>query len=413
MTVKKFSNEIPPPKSSDSYRILMILDHPFPSDTRVENEATALTKAGFEIFLLILSPHNGPSIEKHLGFTIIRVHVPKRRSNWMRGLSGTLPILSLFTAYHVLKLHRQYCFDAIHAHDLYMCGGALRAGKHAGIPVVGDLHEVWVSVLGLYAWSTRFPGKLFVSIRRWMRLEKKWANQLDKIIVITEDMRKRYISMVDTKVEIIALPNTINTEAFDEYPIDDEILQSHSSEFTLVYTGTINPHRGLSFLLNAMPLVLQQCNARLVIVGDGRIRPELEALAEDIHISDHVYFEGWQEQSKIKSYILASDVCLMPLIKCEQTEKAAPHKLFHYMYLKRPQIVTDCSFIQKVVESTDCGLVVPYGDVEALALTIIDLYRDPEGRQRMGENGHRAVLEQYNWEKSAQSLIEMYKGMRS
>ena len=331
----------------------------------------------------------------------------------MRGLSGTLPILSLFIAYRILKLHRQYCFDVIHAHDLYMCGGALRAGKRAGIPVVGDLHEVWVSVLGLYAWSTRFPGKLFISIKRWKRLEKKWANQLDKIIVITEDMRKRYRSLVESNIEIIALPNTINTEAFDHYPIDAEILEPHSSEFTLVYTGTINPQRGLSFLLHAMPLVLQQCKARLVIVGDGRIRPELETLANDLHISDHVYFEGWQEQYKIKSYILASDVCLMPLIKSEQTEKAAPHKLFHYMYLKRPQIVTDCAFIQRVVESTDCGLVVPYGDVDALASSIIDLYKNPERRQRMGNNGHRAVLERYNWEISAQSLIEMYNRMRN
>lgn len=393
-------------------RILMILDHPFPPDTRVENEIRSLSKAGIEVFLLVLAPDRRVPTEKWEGGVIIRYHVPRKISNWMRGLSGMLPILSLFIAYHVRKLHRQYCFDALHAHDLYMCGGALRAGKRAGIPVVGDLHELWVSVLGLYAWSTRFPGKLFVSIRQWERLEKKWSNQLDKIIVITEAMQQRYRSIVVSNPEIIALPNTINTEAFDQYPIDDKILQSHSSEFTLVYTGTINPHRGLSFLLHAMPQVLRQCKARLVIVGDGRIRPDLETLAKDLHISDHVYFEGWQVQPKIKSYILASDICLMPLIKSEQTENAAPHKLFHYMYLKRPQIVTDCSFIQRVVESVDCGVVVSYGDVDALALSIIDLYNDPERRQQMGNNGHRAVIERYNWKTSAQTLIEMYQRMK-
>jgi len=400
-------------KSARSFRVLMILDHPFPPDTRVENEMRSLSRAGIEVFLLVLAPDRRAVAEKmEGGGRIIRCHVPRKMSNWMRGLSGTLPILSLFIAYRVLQLHKQYSFDAIHAHDLYTCGGALRAGKRAGIPVVGDLHEIWVSVLGLYAWSTRFPGKLFISIRQWKRLEKKWANQLDKIVVITEDMRKRYTSLVDSKVEIFALPNTINTKAFDQYLIDDEILQSHSSEFTLVHTGTINPQRGLSFLLKAMPLVLQQCNARLVIVGDGRIRPELEALARDINISGYVYFEGWQDQPKIKSYILASDVCLMPMVKSQQTEKAAPHKLFHYMYLKRPLIVTDCDYSQRVVESMDCGLVVPYGDVKALASSIIDLYRDPESCKRMGENGHRAVVEHYNWEKSAQSLIEMYKEMK-
>ena len=68
----------------------MVLDHPFPPDTRVENEATALAKAGFEVVLLILTPDPRQSLETYEGFTIIRRYVPKKLSNWMRGLAGTL-----------------------------------------------------------------------------------------------------------------------------------------------------------------------------------------------------------------------------------------------------------------------------------------------------------------------------------
>jgi len=398
-------------KSIRSFRVLMILDHPFPPDTRVENEIGSLAKAGFEIFLLVLAPDRRMLTEKMGGGRIIRCHVPKKLSNWMRGLAGTLPILSWFIAHQVLKLYKQYHFDAIHAHDLYMCGGALRAGKRAGIPVVADLHEVWVSVLSHYAWSTRFPGKLFVSIRRWKFLERKWANSSRKLIVITEEMRSRYVSLGCSSEDIIVLPNTINTDLFDDYSIKKSIIQAHQSEFTIVYAGTINAHRGLGFLLDCMPTVLNHCNVRLVIVGEGRIRAELEAQAESLRISDHVFFEGWRPQHEIKSYILASDVCVLPLLKCEQTEKAAPHKLFHYMYLKRPQVVTDCSYIQTVVESTNCGLVAPYGDVKAFASSIISLYQNPELRKLMGENGHQAVTEFYNWNTSVKPLINMYRNM--
>lgn len=389
----------------------MILDQPFPPDVRVENEANALAKAGFEVVLLILAPDTRAPIEEYQGFTIVRRHVPPKIRNWMRGLAGTIPVLSWYIARQIQQLRKQYSFDVIHAHDLYMCGGALRAGKHVGVPVVADLHEVWVSVLTQYAWSTRFPGKLFISHRRWKALEKKWANSASRVIVVTEMVRDRYIELGCPEEEITVLPNTINLKAFDRYPVKEDIIEAHKSAFTLVYTGTINLHRGLGFLLDTMPLVLKHCPARLVIVGDGRIRPELEQQAELLGITDHVVFEGWRPQEEIKSYILASDVCLIPLVNSEHTDKTVAHKLFHYMYLQRPLITTNCTYMQQVVEATDCGAVVPYGDHEAFASCLIELYRNPARREQMASNGHQAVLECYNWDYSVRSLIEMYRNM--
>ncbi|MDE2644449.1 MAG: glycosyltransferase family 4 protein [Bacteroidota bacterium] len=393
------------------YRILMILDQPFPPDIRVENEASALAGAGFEIILLILAPDTRKSIEKYQGFTIVRRHVPQKFRNWMRGLAGTVPILSWYIARQVRRLQKQFSFDVIHAHDLYMCGGALKAGRRAGVPVIADLHEAWVAAIEQYAWSTRFPGKLFVNIRRWRALEKKWAGRVKNIVVTTDEMKTRYTELGCPDDKVVVLPNTINTVAFDDYPLYEQIIQKHTSEFTMVYTGGINLHRGLGFLLDSMPSVLQQCDARLVLVGDGRIRPELEAQAESLGIADHVFFEGWRPQAEIKSYILASDVCLIPQVKCEHTDTTVAHKLFHYMYLERALITTNCTYMQRVVEETDCGIVVPYGDHEALASGIIELYRAPSRRKQMGINGHQAVKERYNWEHSVRSLIEMYHEM--
>lgn len=393
------------------YRILMILDQPFPPDIRVENEASALAEAGFEIILLILAPDTRESIEKYQGFTIVRRHIPQKFRNWMRGLAGTVPILSWYIARQVRRLQKQYSFDVIHAHDLYMCGGALKAGRRAGVPVVADLHEAWVAAIEQYAWSTRFPGKLFVSIRRWKALEKKWAGRVKNIVVTTDEMKGRYTELGCPDNKVVVLPNTINTAAFDDYPVYEPIIQKHASGFTMVYTGGINLHRGLGFLLDSMPLVQRQCNVRLVLVGDGRIRPELEAQVESLGIADHVFFEGWRPQAEVKSYILASDVCLIPQVKCEHTDTTVAHKLFHYMYLERPLITTNCTYMQRVVEETDCGIVVPYGDHEALASSIIELHGNPSRRKQMGINGHQAVKEHYNWERSVRSLIEMYHEM--
>ena len=73
-------------ESKKPYRILMILDQPFPPDIRVENEACALAKAGFEVILLILAPDTRAPIEDYQGYTIVRRHVPQKSGTGCEGL---------------------------------------------------------------------------------------------------------------------------------------------------------------------------------------------------------------------------------------------------------------------------------------------------------------------------------------
>ena len=72
-------------------------------------------------------------------------------------------------------------------------------------------------------------------------------------------MRDHYIKLGCPEKKITVLPNTINVEVFDRYPVKEDIIETHKSEYTLVYTGGINLHRGLDFLLETMPLVQKHC----------------------------------------------------------------------------------------------------------------------------------------------------------
>ncbi|MDE2731947.1 MAG: glycosyltransferase family 4 protein [Bacteroidota bacterium] len=400
-------------RNSRPQRILMLLDNTFPPDVRVENEALSLVEAGFEVVLLAIGPDNRPRVEMHRGFTVVRCRIHRKLRDWMRGLSGTIPLLSFFILWQVRRMWRRYPFDAVHAHDLYMCGGALRAARRFGKPVVADLHENWVHVLRHYAWSTRFPGKLFISLRRWRWLERKWVLEAARLLVIVPRTKTRYVQLGVSAHRITVLPNTINVRDFDAYPIDQAVIDELESSFTITYTGTINLHRGLDLLIRALPAVVNACHARLVVVGDGRIRSELEALVRQLGIAAHVWFTGWQDQYLLKSFILGSDVCVAPHVKGPHNDAALPHKLFHYMYLKRPVVVTDCAPMQRIVEQHNCGVVTPYGDVNALSSALLELHGNSELRRQMGANGYRAVVERYNWSCSARELVRMYRELFS
>ncbi len=394
-----------------AFHVLMLLDHPFPPDTRVENEIESLVGAGFEVTLLSIAPDTRLERDTHLGASIVRYRVPKKMRNTMRGLAGTVPLLSWFIAWRVGRLAKNISFSAVHAHDLYMCGGALRAARQLGLPVVGDLHESWVDALRQYAWSTRLPGRLFVSLRRWRKLERRWTRHCSRIIAITAEGKNRYVNGGCAPKKVAILPNTVNTRVFDQYAEDNSVMESIRSPFTVLYTGGIDLHRGLSFVMQALPAVLSHGPIRFVIVGEGSIRPDLEAEAKALGVAEYVQFTGWQKQSLIKSFVLGSDVCLVPHLKSGHTDTTLPHKLFHYMYLSRPVVVTNCVPVARIVQEAECGMVVDSGDSASMAEALMELRRDAQMRRRMGANGRRAVLAKYNWSYSAQALIELYAGL--
>lgn len=392
--------------------ILMVLDQTFPPDARVENEARSLIDAGFEVTLLSIAPDERPAQERHHGIRVVRDRLSGGLRNKMRGLSGTVPLYSWYLARRIEQLHAQTPFDVLHMHDLYLFGGGLRAGRHLGLPVVGDLHENWVEALKHYAWSTRFPGRLVVSIPRWERLEKAWVRAVDRLIVVIEEAaeRNRALGVPDERITVV--PNTVQLGVFDDYDVDEALVARMRSPFTIVYTGGFDVHRGLFSVLDAMPRVVEAVpGARLYLVGDGRIYDELVAHAAALGLGEAVQFEGWQPQERIKSYIAGADVGLVPHLKTVHTDATIPHKLFHYMYLEKPVVVSDCRPLERIVRETAAGLVYPAGEAGALAAALIRLAGDPGEAAAMGARGRAAVLDRYHWDATARGLVALYRGL--
>ncbi|TDI70312.1 MAG: glycosyltransferase WbuB [Bacteroidetes bacterium] len=391
-------------------RILMILDHSFPPDLRVENEIETLVAAGFEVCLLAIGPDERSETESFGGARIIRDRISAAQRNRMRGLAGTLPILERYIVRRMVSIFAEWPFQAVHAHDLYLVGGALKGGRELGVKVVADLHENWVAALKHYAWSNRMPAKLFINLKRWDRLETEWLSGVDGVIVVIEEMAERLSAKGIGKQNMIVLPNTIHRTRFDAYGIDPHLAGSIKSDLTILYTGGMDKHRGIEEAIRAMPTVLESVpDARLVLVGDGAVRGELERLSRGLRLQHTVQFTGWQPQDKIPSYIAGANIGLIPHLKTEHTDHTIPHKLFHYMHLGLPVVASNCRPLERIVTGTDAGLIYTSGDAEELALTVLTLAENPELAAQKGENGRLGVAAQYNWESTSSGLKDFYR----
>jgi glycosyltransferase involved in cell wall biosynthesis len=396
----------------------MILQSKFPPDIRVEKEARSLIEAGHNIYLLSLEINGRAKEEKMNGINIIRVNPSK---NLLHVTFGAVPFIlsfkDIFWAKAIEDTIQKYNIDIIHVHDLLLVKTALSVANKYKIPVIADLHENYPEAVK--AWRKKrnnWKDKLLSIIQpiwRWRRFEKRTLKHVDKIITVVEEAKEHYIKDCDISAEkITVVMNTEDIKKFSELKLDHKLISKYKNNFIISYIGGFGPHRGIDTIIRAMPKILQEIsNAKLLLVGgksSKKFDDEISKLIKELDIKDSIVFTGWVDFKTVPSYIALSDVCLVPHHASGHTNTTIPHKLFQYMAMKKPVVVTDCKPLKRIVEESNSGIVIPSGSHHELAKAIIKLYKNKHYAKELGENGRKTVEEKYNWQSDAKKLIELY-----
>ena len=394
---------------------MVLVGRDFPPDIRVEKEIRALQAQGHNCFVICIctGPDIQPTREEWEGTTIIKLTPIALIPRQINSLFYRLFFINLQRFRDLLRIAREESLDIFHVHDLPMAGTTLWAGKALNIPVIVDFHENYPAALRYYGVAKqtvhqKAPGVLN-RVTHWQRYEKRAARKADRVIVVVEEAKERLSKIGIDQAKITIIENTIDVDYFQNLEIDQNILDRYQSQFLISYIGGYGGwHRGLDTAVKAMPKVLQELpQARLLLVGRGSIKPELEKLVKELNLESQVIFEDWRPFEEVPSYIQASQVCLVPHRSNPHTEATSPHKLFQYMLMEKPVVVSSCKPLQRVVQETKSGLVFTAGDSDHLAEAILQL-KDQTLRQELGQAGKQAVLDRYNWERTSRDLIRIY-----
>ncbi len=383
-------------------KILMVLDHEFPPDIRVENEMEALENAGYEVHLACYTMQDRPFFEE---IHLVKVHRKPISLFLYKSSVGALkfPFYFNFWRSFLKKLFLSEQFDAIHIHDLPLAKVGLEFSKKFGIPCTLDLHENWPALLKISMHTKTMLGRLLSNDTQWEKYEIKSCAEADKVIVVVEEAKKRLKQLgIDAdKIEIVS--NTLNFDHFEippEHP-DKEIT-------TLLYAGGINRHRGLQHVIRGMKYFRDINLVQLLILGNGSYLEILKQLAKEERVSEHVWFPGWKNYQEMQYFIGKSDICLIPHLKNPHSDSTIPHKLFQYMYAGKPVVASDCNPIKRIVEETQSGLIYPFNSPEKFAKCVEQLMMQKDFYNKCAENGKRAVEKIYNWEKDSKVLQSIY-----
>mgnify|MGYP001343184407 CR=1 FL=1 len=383
----------------------------FPPDIRVEKEARSLVAAGNRVVILCDGLPGMAAEDEWESCRIVRVPRPSGLALRIRSLSHMLTFRSGTWYRAISTVVRRERIDVLHVHDLPMLGTGLAVGKRFGIPVIADLHENYPAAISYYNEGRglrRIAAPLFAR-ERWERYERRCVQAADRVLVVVDEAKDRLVRTGISADKITVLENTEDLEHFGSMPIDDEIIQRYGGEFVITYVGGLGGrHRGLPTVIKAMPRVREQIPfARLLLVGDGPIRSELEGMVRDLGLNDCVEFVPWQPLKRVPSFIALSTVCIVPHQENAHTNATVPHKLFQYMVFGKPVVVSTCKPLRRIVEQTGAGLVFRADDADDLAAVLARL-RDDKLRAELGRRGQEAVRTWYNWKRTAQDLLSVY-----
>ncbi|MCL5256392.1 MAG: glycosyltransferase family 4 protein [Chloroflexi bacterium] len=205
--------------------------------------------------------------------------------------------------------------------------------------------------------------------------------------------------------------NGIDSEFFRPLPPDPVFRRrfAPAEEKVLLFAGRLVRWKGVQYLIEAMPEVMRQIPARLVIAADGPYKEDLVALANGLGIAPAVAFIGQVPHDQMPRYFSMADLVVGSSFANETFGIA----LCEAMACEKPVVASDFGGFSEVVEEGITGLLVPPQDSGAFASKIVEVLSDERRAVAMGKAGRRVVIERYSWQAVGDNVMKEYQRLLS
>jgi len=328
------------------------------------------------------------------------LHVTAARESVVR---SPLPVVSATATDYRQRTtdNRQTSFDLIHAHWVLPNGPpAALAARLRGLPLMISLH-----------------GSDIYLAERAVPLSLAAAGALRSAAAVTAcsgDLRQRALRLGARPGDVEVIPYGVDPQAFqpDQAAAVRVRAELGLPECTplIVSVSRLVYKKGLTYLLEAFPRILQRHpDAILVIGGYGDLREELERRAGELGLGARVRFPGQLARDRAACYVGAADVYVVPSIRDQGGNvDGLPNALLEGMGAARPIVASRVAGIPEVIVDGEHGLLTPERDSDALADAITRLLDDRALAQRLGAAARRRVLDELTWDATAERFEAVY-----
>jgi len=360
------------------------------TDTRILfKQAASLVRAGHEVHLVARESPNPVGCGVHH----VTLPIPKSR------LGRIATCLQLYRKAVALRC------DVYHLHDPELLTLAAPLKRATGAKIIFDVHEDVRRQIRNKYW-----------IPRWMRpslavvygvLERLCLLDVDHVVIAEDSYAPVYARYQAVPVRnyptlqlLAPLGNWSQPRVYSRRP-------------KLVYCGTVAKIRGAMEMLEAVKiLAMSYPGVHLSIIGSCfpvELEGEMAAKIRELGIADNVKLHGRLPLDQAMEVVAHCDVGLAILHPDPNYLHSLPTKMFEYMALRLPVVVSNFVLWKKIVDETGGGRTVNPLSVPEIAAAIGAIVRDAEALRAMGQRASIAVRENYSWEAEAKRLLALYE----
>jgi D-inositol-3-phosphate glycosyltransferase len=313
-----------------------------------------------------------------------------------------LPHMPAFAA-QLARRWRRDRPDLVHAH-FWMSGlAALEAATITGVPVVQTFHA-------LGSVKRRWQAEDDTSPAARIGIERRIARSADRVIATCTDEANELVRLGAVRASIDIVPCGVDVTAFRPAKAGVEA-PAEPRPFRLVVLGRLVPRKGVEQAIRALVGVP---NAELLVVGGPAAErvdqdPEacrLRVIAAELGVAGRVRFTGRMARTELPAMLTGSD--LLIAVPWYEPFGIAP---LEAMSCGVPVVANAVGGMLDTVLDGVTGLLVPSGDVDALADAIRGLLADPARRRRMGAAGAARARSHYSWTVVAEQTERCYESV--
>lgn len=399
-------------------RILIITNHFWPENFRINDLAVGLKERGHEVSVLTGVPdypegkfYKGYGIfkrrfEEYRGIKIARFPLIPRG----RGRGWELALNYLSSAFFSCLLAPFYCrgkFDVIFVFETSPVTIGLPAillKRIKSIPMIFWILDLWPESLSATG-AVRSP-RILQLVRYMVRFI---YGQSDRILTSSRGFAQSILEIGGYDREIVYFPNWVEPEYLqpvENLPPDE--LPMIPTGFRIMFAGNIGVAQDFETILSAAEILSSYLDIHWVIIGDGRMAEWVREEVRKRKLEEQFHLLGRYPAETMPKFFAESDAMLMTL-RCEPIfALTAPGKLQSYMACGKPIIACLDGEGAMLVKGADAGVVCPAESSTELADRVLELYRmSPEERRQLGENGKQFAREHFDRNRLIDSLENM------
>ncbi len=237
----------------------------------------------------------------------------------------------------------------------------------------------------------------------------RWSlPKANRVVTVCDAFTQQLVKMGVPRERIQVQHNAIRVApavSFEETQVLGRKLHLKEDERMILAVGRLSKEKAQIDLLRAFKILSdtnRNISARLVIVGDGPERENLETTAALLGLSDRVLFTG--QVNNVSVYFAAADILVNP-----SHSEGSPYVLLEAMAAGLPIVATAVGGVPEMIENNETGLLVPANDPQAMADAIARVLCDGQLARRLTTSASALVTTRFSPESYARSLAKIYR----